>query len=118
MLTPWEIDRKIEEKARVLKAQAQPPTPGHSAAAAANEFASDNADVAEAERRRRCVQHEVDPYLHAGELPRWRAGLAELGKRLSQAFDTSGGIPADGPVAVRRQFRRGSPAGSHARRDL
>lgn len=111
-----QIRQAAEQRDRLLKAQetAKLPTPGHSAAAAANEYAHDNAEAAEAQRRRARVQHEVDPY--PDEAPGVdEVDLAELGKRYNQAFE--GGTPEDYPPMrpVRaEQFRRAPATAEHA----
>jgi hypothetical protein len=60
VLSRYEIDMKFDEQARLSKA-AQPPTPAHAAAEAANEYAAGSQEAAQAERRREHLQHEVDP---------------------------------------------------------
>jgi hypothetical protein len=98
MLTPWEFNRKIDERARILKAEAV--TPLH---AAAGVDAQDD-DEAEAERRRERVQHEAVPYAEPAELP--EVEHADLGKRYNQAYEPPYGYPI--PAAVHpEQFRRG-----------
>ena len=55
MLTPWELDAKLEERARIVKAGAA--TPLHSACEAGEEAGED----LEARRRRERVQHLAEP---------------------------------------------------------
>src|SRR6516164_3948294 len=61
VLSRYEIDMKFDEQARLSKA-AQPPTPAHAAAEAANEYAAGSQEAAQAERRREHLQHEVDSF--------------------------------------------------------
>lgn len=108
-----EIRKAAERRDQLLKA-AEPPTPGHSAAAAAIEYARDNAEAAEAERRRARVQHEVDPCLHeAPGVP--EVDLAEVGKAYRDGFEVE--FPADCPPVRRmsaEEFRRAPAAAGHA----
>jgi hypothetical protein len=102
VLSRHEIDRKFDEQARLYKT-AEPPTPGHAAAEAANEYAADNEEAAQAERRRRRIQHEVDPYLH--EAP--EVASFDVGKMYRDALDMpeNPGYPAMRPVSA-ESFRR------------
>ena len=111
MLTPSEFDRLCEQRALTLKA-AQPPTPGHSAAAAANEYAGDVEANADAQRRRSRVQHAADPYLgDDNDCEMGEVVAADLDKRYREAYDTPSGYPAMGTVSP-ELFRRGLiPAG-------
>lgn len=106
MLTPWEFDRSCEQRTLALKA-AQPPTPGHSAAAAANEYAGDTAADADAQRTRSRVQHEVDPYLGDDDDCEMDAAVAaDLDKAYRQASDAPSGYPHMTQVNP-EMFRRG-----------
>lgn len=109
MLSPLEFDRLCEQRALALKA-AQPPTPGHSAAAAATEYADDVAENAEAQRRRSRVQHEATPY--AGDDDD-AACVAEpdVDKRLRDAADSPSGYPPLRQVSA-EEFRRGPVTGA------
>lgn len=109
-----EIRQAAERRDQLLKAQetAEPPTPGHSAAEAANEYARDTAEAAEAQRRRQRIQHEVDPYLHeAPEVD--HLDPAGLGKRYNQAVDFPEGYPPTQHVTA-EDFRRPPSAEGHA----
>jgi hypothetical protein len=103
VLSRYEIDRKFDRQARLAKA-ARPPTPAHAAAEAANEYAADDAEAAEAGRRREHVQHEVDPIPQ--EMPEV-AGF-DVSKMYRDALDMPGhpGYPAARPVSA-ESFRRG-----------
>jgi hypothetical protein len=103
VLSRHEIDRKFDEQSRLSKT-AQPLTPGHAAAEAANEYAAANEEAAEAERRRRRIQHEVDPYLH--EAP--EVASFDVGKVYRDALNVPEhpDFPAPGPVNP-EMFRRG-----------
>lgn len=98
MLTRSQIDKRIAERA--LKAEDL--TPGH-AAARAGLGIEDGETADEAERRRRRVQHEADPYLHEGDLP--EVAHADLPKAFNQAFDTPDGYPPMHLVNA-EEFRR------------
>ena len=101
MLTPFELEQRLEQRARILKAEAL--TPQHAAAEAAMGACDDEEDQAEeAEEVRRRVQHEADPYLH--DAP--EVAHADLGKRFDQAYDTPAGYPQMGAVSP-ETFRRG-----------
>jgi hypothetical protein len=104
MLSWYEIDRRCAGLA--LKAGA--PTPGHSAAEGAVGADSVTDD---AERRRRRVQHEADPYADPAEVP--EVAHADLAKRFDQAYDTPDGYPRLRPVHP-EQFRRGPITGGEA----
>lgn len=119
MLTPFEIEQRLQARAlqaQALKAQAVPPTPGHSAAAAANDFAGRTREAAEAERRRGRVQHEADPRPEAdddGDAP--EMVRPDVDKRFRQAFEVEvpAGYPALGMVSP-ETFRRGVITGGEA----
>jgi len=116
MLSPFEIQQRLDQQARerVLKAQAQVPTPAHSAAIAANEYAGDLADNADTQRQRSRVQHEVDPYAEHDDVRVMdEAALADLGKRFRDAADMPSGYPVMGPVSA-EQFRDGPITADHA----
>lgn len=101
MLTNAEFDRVIDRRDLVRKAEV--PTPSHSEARAAVEYAEDQEEIAEAERRRRRVQHEVDPYPE--DVP--EVVHADLDKVFRQA---EGGVPAGYPPMRQvsaEEFRRG-----------
>jgi len=101
MLTRGELDQRYEERARVLKAQAV--TPQHSACEAAE-------DADAAERRRRRVQHEADPYpVEAPEVVE-----ADLDKVYRQASDAPTGYPPMVPVVSPEDFRKGPITADHA----
>jgi hypothetical protein len=110
VLTSFELEQKLGRQARerALKA-AQPPTPGHSAAAAANEYAGDVEANADAGRRRSRVQHEVDPF--AGDDDGCEDGEAmagDLDKAFRQAYDNdTTGYPPMAPPSPADMFRRG-----------
>jgi hypothetical protein len=105
MRTRAEIDRFCDGLA--LKAGA--PTPGHSAAEGAV-----GADPGEddAERRRRRVQHEADPYPDPAEVP--EVAHADLGKRYDQTADEACGYPPFVPVVNAEEFRKGPVTAGHA----
>ncbi len=105
------IDQQARERAFKARAgaQAQVPTPQHAAAAAANEYAGDVEEDAEARRRRSRVQHVVDPPPEV--VP--EVVPADLGKRYTQAYDTPSGYPQPGRVSP-EDFRRGPVTGDHA----
>lgn len=107
MLTPFELEQKLGQQARerVLKA-AQPPTPGHSAAAAANQYAGDVGENADAQRRRSRVQHEPEPY--AGDDDDVACVVEpEVDKRFRQAYDNdAAGYPPMTPPPAADMFRR------------
>jgi hypothetical protein len=97
VLTPWEINRKIDKRARVLKA-AQAATPLHSAC----EAAEDTDGEPEAERRRARIQHLAEPY--PPEVP--EVAAADLDKAYREASDVPSGYPLMEPVNP-EMFRRG-----------
>jgi hypothetical protein len=106
MLSAFEVEQRLDQRARVLKAEAL--TPQHSAA----EAATDAQAVADAERRRRRVQHEVDPYPD-DTAEAVEAVEPDLDKRYRQAQDTPTGYPPLGPVSP-EVFRRGPVTADHA----
>lgn len=109
MLTPWELERRLEQqRAMALKAQAL--TPQHSAAEAGMEEAGEDA----VRRRREHIQHEVDPY--PPDLPEVdHLDCAEVGKRFSQACEVEfpAGYPPLRPLNA-EEFRRAPAAAGHA----
>lgn len=120
MLSPFEIQQVLDQQARErafkarAAAQAQPLTPAHSEAIAANEYAGDVAENADAQRRRSRVQHEADPYLAGDDVREMdEAALADLGKRFRDAADMPSGYPVMGPVSA-EQFRDGPITADHA----
>jgi hypothetical protein len=107
MLTPGELDRVIDQRDRVLKVTV--PTPAHSEAMAANEYGAGQEEIAEAERLRRRVQHEVDPEPEAAEVAE-----ADVDKVFRQA---AGGVPTGYPPLRQvsaEEFRRGPVTAGHA----
>jgi hypothetical protein len=110
MLTPYEIDRRLERQA--LKSGTL--TPQHSAA----EGAIGDADAEEdAEERRRRVQHLADPLAEPAMLP--EVAEADLDKVYQQAFGVPSAHPAprEAPWPRRvspEEFRRGPITGGEA----
>jgi hypothetical protein len=97
MLTRFQVVRLAAERARVLKAEAL--TPLHAASEAMHDAGGDD----EAERRRRRVQHEADPYpVEAPEV-----AVADLDKAFRQASDVATGYPPMAPPLSADMFRRG-----------
>lgn len=106
MLTPWEIDLRIEKQERAARDAGL--TPRHSAAAAGLE-AGDGEDDDEAEEVRRRVQHQAEPY--PPDAP--EVVHADLDKAYRQAFDAPTGYPGMARVSP-EAFRRGPIAAGEA----
>ena len=118
MLTPWEVDRRLEQRALALKAGTL--TPAH-AAAEAEVDAGDHGepdDPDEATQRRRRVQHQADPYLP--EIPGGRLrgpgqGLPRPGRcgRAIRLPAVRPGKPGDVPPRAGHPGRGGLQPGSY-----
>lgn len=107
MLTPYEIEQRIAQRAQMSKAEAL--TPAHSAAEAAMGTGDDDDEAEAAERLRRRIQHEAD--LYPPEVP--EVAHADLGKLYRQAVNVPEGYPPFGHVNP-EAFRRGPITGGEA----
>ena len=100
-----------------LAVKADVPTPQHAAAEAANQYAGDAEENAEAQRRRSRIQHEAEPFAGGNDGRHMdEAALADLGKRFRGAADvadTPSGYPPMRPVSA-EQFRDGPITADHA----
>jgi len=91
-------------------------TGSDSEAIAANEYAGDVEEDAEAQRRRSRIQHEADPYASDSDddgCVMDEAIVADLGKRFRNAYDTPSGYPVMDQVDA-EMFRRGPTVAGEA----
>lgn len=108
MRTRSEVDRLFTARTIALKGDVPAGlTPQHSAAEAAVDADGDE----DAERLRRRIQHEADPYLHEDDLP--EVAHADLPKAFDQAVNVPEGYPPMRPVHA-EDFRRAPATAGHA----